>query len=108
MDSEQEVQPRNVLAAPLFVCSSRRSQSSTTIWLTCSACGWSGQQQPQRQPADGEAEGLFSVADLPAPPDPHPVEECRRRQLDPQYRYDQDKARLAAAGITGVLASPKP
>jgi hypothetical protein len=77
--------------------------------LSCSACGWRGREEPRpEQSAAGDDDGgLFSLADLPAPPDPHPVEECRRRQLDPQYRYEQDTARLAAAGIAGVLAPPK-
>jgi hypothetical protein len=80
-----EVKPPDVQRSNMTLCWSRPRQCEIVTTLSCRSCGWLGSENP--------APDLFAPAE-------HTDQECRRRQLDPDYRHDQDAAWRTAAGLS--------
>ncbi|WP_367139752.1 hypothetical protein [Saccharothrix sp. HUAS TT1] len=94
-------QPPEIVRDTFFLCAGRSSERVES--LRCTVCGWHGRPDPEAEAGDDAPLTLF-----PEPgTEPHTVEECARRQRDPWFRYEQDSARLAAAGLPGILTPPR-
>lgn len=84
--TEIEVKPPDVHTDVMTVCTSRPRACHRYEVQRCRSCGWWGYP-----PEEGEMLDLFEPE--------HDVELCTRRQRDPQWARQQDRARHEAAGV---------
>jgi hypothetical protein len=83
--------PPDLRTAPIFVCATPRSRSTTIMHTHCLSCGW------WASPADDDGKpaptpSLFDEG-------PHSAQECAARQADPDAARRADLARFTDAVV---------